>query len=236
MKQLFFLALIFTISSCSSEDVKEDSIEIHNRITEESSKKVVEKKNECALESQVISELGYSRDIDIEFPEDIIKPGELVDGATWLDKAGQHFIQVRQIVEGEFFMEGFNSELHVHHHVTCDNSKFEEVFHVKDFGGEIYKQVYYSESTLKVEDHDGDDFAETEFIYIIQPDGMDVSDIKLMMHSKGQKLPIRGKFTYEEGLQNIEKNFGEEFDEYPELKEYASSQWDAWFEKEKNKQ
>ena len=88
-------------------------------------------------------------------------------------------------------------------------------------------KVSYIEHSLKIVDLDEDGTAEVLFLYEIAPRKLAPVTLKLMLHSKGKKLSIRGTVPRrEEDKQKYQMQVDPLFSKYPErFLHYATQQW-----------
>lgn len=162
-----------------------------------------------------------------DFPAEISQKGQVVETVRFVDKAGEHIIAICELEQGQLYDQDYKSELFAAQYlITTDEIKRE--WKIWDFAQTPGSTVSYEEKTLQIEDVDGDGFAESSFFYIIASDGADPWTLKLMLHSKGKKLPIRGKiplFAYDK--QRYEKNIDDSFNAVNiKMKIYASERWE----------
>lgn len=232
MKFLRFLP-VFILIACSS--VEESDLEV-DPPTEENNEVA---DSPLSLATNAVDNIQMVAQMGVEFPDEVLAEGTLVDGAIWNDVRGLNYLVIFQMKEGEFFSDGFKSELLAHHYIKeQSDGPITELWQVRDFGGAIYKTVDYQLHTLQVKDLDSDGMAETQFIYTITPDGLDEADVKLILHSKGEKLTISGKYTYgEDGLVVSDQVIDPAFKTFPvEFKSSAVSTFDSWIEEQSNRQ
>jgi hypothetical protein len=191
-----------------------------------------------SLASNEISNLVLQSEVGIEFPQEVMKYGTLVDGALWNDQRGLNYMVIFQMKEGEFFIDGFKSELHAYHYVQKEkNDSLQELWSIHDSSGVIYKTVDYWGYSLAILDINNDGLAEVEFIYNITPDGLDERELKYNLITKGERLAIVGTWGFENDsviLMDEASSFA--FEEYPPLfKSHAQQQFENWIEREKNR-
>lgn len=230
--QLILIALVVT--SCNSTESPIEKAEVNPTSSPEKTIGTMLEKNT----KKEISNVLYNSEIGLEIPTAIQQTGTLVDAVSWEDALGTNYLHIYTHQKGEFFAQGFESELHAYHHFSDQEGSWKEQWHVKDFGGEIYRTVDYWPHSLKVVDLDNDGRAETEFIYTITPDGLDPFDVKYMLHSEGKKLPIRGQYVYQEDqLMELDKSIDQALQEKGEpFLTHAEQKWQAWAEEHPQKE
>lgn len=157
--------------------------------------------------------------------------GEIVEGRSWSDIVGTHFLVVTQKESGKFCEKGYRSELHGYEYIQM-GIKVEAAWHIQDFGGNACSKVRLLPNTMDVTDADSDGIYETCFMYEIGHDCCDPLTVKLMLHSKGTKLAIRGKVSMVDDPEEEVKEIDSAFEgKSSRLREYASKQWDSYFER-----
>lgn len=156
--------------------------------------------------------------------------GNLVEGRTYIDKAGKHTIIVCELKQGVYFEEGYRSELYAYSYLHSKDSLPKLEWQIKDFAGAIFGTIGYEKSSLNVFDLDKDGFAETSFFYTTVFEGADPWITKYMLHSKNQKYAIRGKIPVSvDDMERYEKNIDKTYNALPAFfKEYASKEWDRF--------
>lgn len=165
-----------------------------------------------------------------KFPDGVAFKGEFKEGAKWTDRNGEHYIIISQYTEGEFFSPSWKSEFYASEYLIKDG-KATLAWDIKDFAQKHFQDVAYFPQTLVVEDVDNDGLMESCFFYNIDQDGLDPMNVKMMLHTKGEKLAIRGKLPKTEADfdERYEKNVDPAFAKHHNLlKDYANEKWDAF--------
>jgi len=233
MVRLTPILFILFLFSCGSENLPsvDSDVDLQDSL-------LIESEIDQSVVTAEISNLVKQSEVGIEFPKSVMKYGTLVDGALWNDKRGLNYFVIFQMKEGEFFMDGFKSELHAYHYVTTgDNDSIIELSSVHDSSGVIYKTVDYWGYSMDVIDLDNDGLAEVEFIYNITPDGMDERDLKYVLLAGEDELSVKGRWGFDnDSIILTEQIPSVLFEQYPIVfKSHAEQQFEKWIEREKNR-
>ncbi len=167
----------------------------------------------------------------LELPEGLEIKGKVDTSLIWRDAEGRKVLVISDLTRGEFFSEGYVSQLWANCHLWKEDGSLELLWEIKDFNQEIWESPSYINRSLRLSDVDADGVAETLFLYEIAPDGMDPAQVKLMLHVRNEKYAVRGQLGVEpESFTDVEeKRFDPKYEELaPALKEYASQEWDAY--------
>jgi hypothetical protein len=159
--------------------------------------------------------------------------GKILDGASWTDKNGDNILIITQTEVRTISADESEQYLYAYHYVNHEDG-YTLLWSITDFV-RSYCDVNcdYLPGTLEITDIDKDGIAESLFLYKLD-DRCDVSPIpiKLMMHSGGKKLVIRGSIGVDvgggqrvEGEKHIDAAFKTS---PPAFKDYASEKWDKF--------
>jgi len=161
------------------------------------------------------------------YPAEITNKGQIVEAIGFKDKAGVHIVAIVELEQGQLYEENYKSEIFAAQYFVKGDSVIRE-WKIWDFAQLPGSTVSYEKGTLEVTDVDGDGLAESSFFYLIASDGTDPWTLKLMLHSKGKKLPIRGKVPlFANDKQRYEKRIDSSFNAVNEkLKLYAAKRWE----------
>ncbi|MCB9231890.1 MAG: hypothetical protein H6581_09520 [Bacteroidia bacterium] len=157
-------------------------------------------------------------------PKDLIFKGDFQAAVSWEEKGGKAWLVVSGI---DHEAEGKN-DLYVCQYKEAGGS-LNQVWEIKDFSAPG-NQVVMVNNSLQVLDLDGDGLMETSFIYHFPGLNQAAEAIKLMLHTQGKKLAIRGSNPF---LDNLipEKNIDPAVDEFPlYFKNFISGEWDEYMQ------
>lgn len=169
----------------------------------------------------------------------------------WTDAAGTH----RLIISGKYnYDEGEGKAEIFAYHYHKSRGEWTRLWKINDFvdGYGCDLQIHLFRDRIKVEDVNGDDIAETAFIYTLDNRcDASVVDTKLMLHTGETKLAIRGVSDQylgpsEEILNQVLKEQGSDpiafkacdpaFEKAdPRFKKFASRMWDELIESQDSK-
>lgn len=156
-----------------------------------------------------------------ELPTEVAFKGDFLASKSWKDKGGLNYFVVSEI----HHPREFKNELYVYQYVLSQG-KTTLVWDIKDFPTALC-MARVIENSLEILDLDGDGYMETSFIYQFQCDGLDPTVTKLMLHSKGQKLAIRGNIPVSADMGTPKKNVDPAAAQFPkEFGNFASQEWD----------
>ncbi len=227
MKKSIWILSIIVLCGCEAEPETGEDYDHNGSV--ESSQQI----DSNDLKRDTITDLATNDLAGLEFPDEVMKPGTLVDGAIWKDKRGENFLVIFQVKEGEYFAEGFKSELQAYHYVREETGREATLlWELVDSSQAIYKTVDYQIHTMKVLDLNSDGLAESEFFYTIRPDGMDSVDLNFVMHIDTERLTVQGKYGY--GSDGIEASACRmiplDTDIHLNFKEHALQSYNSWIE------
>lgn len=165
-----------------------------------------------------------------QLPSEIQYKGEIVDGAHWVDKNGEHYLIISEFTKGEPFSKGYASNIYA----TCYKKKdqqWEVYWNIKEFNQGVWESTVYTDKSLSITDLDHNGIAESCFHYRVTPDGLDPERVKVLMHVNGEKYGIRGQLGAEvESFDELEiKTIDSKFKNIaPIFQEHASQIWDNY--------
>lgn len=229
---LLLLLLAGILAACSDKASGEESTSAAPATTENATKanQTSNEEEEAPSTPDRASE-GLVQLKDLALPAGLEVNGEVDTVLHWTDREGEKYLVISELTKGEFFSEGYQAQLWASCHLVMDDDGLETLWEIKEFNQEIWEAPAYINRSVRLSDVDEDGIGETLFLYEIAPDGLDPSIVKLMFHVKGQKYAIRGQLAAEAEsfADQEEKNFDPSFSELaPELKDYASQQWDDY--------
>lgn len=156
----------------------------------------------------------------------IQKPkGTLVEAVRWTDKSGDNLIVISEYQTGNILEPGYSSELFAAQWlITAQDAQ--EVWKIKDFNY-VDGELDYTAQTLDVQDIDKDGVAESSFLYTIV--SSDKQTTKMMLHTRGTKLAIRGHWNIDIDADEPELDtitVDDLFKKYPrKFETYAQQRW-----------
>ena len=194
---LFILfSVVFTFSSCGKEsDNSNEQFGSDNSKGNESVENKVIDDSDISDKSNLadgISDLKFGKGL---VPSFLKGENQIIEAVSWNDKLGENLIVItltdERIIKGDERIK----ELLIYHYIVKDTSSevlWKSYDFVKDCPFDI--TLEFIDSSLTVTDLDGDDIAETSFMYKLSCRS-DVSpdDLKLIMHEGQDKYAIRGK-------------------------------------------
>lgn len=234
---ILLFSIAFVVSSCSKDsgNSKEESVSDNSNGNESLANKRI---NDSDISDKAnsdkpnladgISNLKFGKDL---VPSFLKNENEIIEAVKWNDKLGENLIVItltdERIIDGDDRIK----EFFVYHYIVKDTSAevlWKSYDFVKDCPFDI--TLEFIDSSLTVTDLDGDDIAETSFMYKLSCRS-DVSpdDLKLIMHEGQDKYAIRGemilKINDEEptpGKMTIDDSFN-----YTKgiFKDFAVGQW-----------
>ena len=149
--------------------------------------------------------------------------GSFQAGISFEDRNGTNYFFFSQ----KNFSRENRSDLFVYQY-TVQNDQAKLVWDIKEFGSALCS-VKMNDFSLQIIDLDADGLMETSFIYHISCDGLDPEVTKLMLHTKGNKLAIRGSFDVADKGQELTRNFDAAFNDVaPIFKHFAERQWQEY--------
>lgn len=227
--QLALVASMLFLAACGGKNTGKD---VPANGTPDSSISSLDS-SKAALPSTAADSVEVVPFVQSEIPPTAKFEGKFVDGAHWKDRSGEHWLIISCTHNGVVADPDFVWNIYA----RCyqDDGKGLSLFwEIKELNQNIWTGPDYSPNTLEIIDIDHDGIAESSFIYIIDTDGAGPAGVKLMLHVKGKKYPIRGQLAgmdYDRGKVE-EKHIDPIFKEIdPKFQAYASKKWDA-FEKE----
>jgi hypothetical protein len=138
------------------------------------------------------SQFAVEKVTNANYPVFLPSPkGKIVDAIKWSDRSGTNILVISEFKKGTTLQKGFASELFASQFLLKGGT-YDTIWKIKDFN---YKDsdIEYAPGTLKLLDIDNDGDAESLFFYTIS--SVDHQITKLILHTKGQKLVIRGYYT-----------------------------------------
>jgi len=231
---LFCLALL---AGCGKTD---------RRTSEQSTTDSAVSKTEAPSSSTPETEYGSANDLsksaggiemhkfnENDLPRSIKYQGKIVEGAYWTDKNGDNILIITQTAVRNVNSDVREQYLYAYQYVNYDDG-YSQLWNITDYVKSYCDvEAEYIPKTLEIIDLDGDDIAESLFIYKLD-DRCDVSPlpVKLMMHRGNTKLVIRGTIGVDAGggyKVKGTKNIDAAFNDVPaKFKEYASDTWDKY--------
>lgn len=233
MKSLILLVFcIFFITGCSKK----------KELTSQRSTIDTSKNNAVNVQDKTTGE-GLAKDvipsgIEIhkfnknDLPSSIKYQGKIVEGAYWTDKNGDNILIITQTGIKTINADEREQYLYAYHYINYDDG-YSKLWNITDHVRSYCDvDASYIPNSLEIVDLDGDDIAESLFLYKLD-DRCDVSPLpfKLMMYKGDTKLVIRGTIGVDAGGYKVKgtKNFDAAFDKVPaKFKDYASEKWDKY--------
>ena len=168
----------------------------------------------------------------LNLPESIHWKGKIVDGAHWIDREGEFILVISDFFRGMITDNDFISNLYA----NCfqkEGAYWKIYWGIKQFNPSTYESVNYREGTLEVLDLDGDERAESCFIYAIDQEGLDPEYPRLMLHVGGEKYTIRGTMPLDPDDYAWSKHYQMRRDPRfekinPLFRKYAVAKWNAY--------
>jgi hypothetical protein len=237
MKNLIFLVFcLFLISGCvkrdrqSGEQSEPVKIEKNDSTTTPPANKIDGGAKDVSNTSEGIEMRKFNKN---DLPSSIKYQGKIVEGAYWTDKNGDNILIITQTDRKNVNKDVREQYLFAHHYINYDDG-YSHLWSITDYV-KSYCDVdaSYIPNSLEIVDIDGDDIAESLFLYKLD-DRCDVSPIpiKLIMHKGDTKLVIRGTIGVNAGggyKVKGKKIFDAAFNNVPaNFKKYASDKWDKY--------
>jgi hypothetical protein len=116
--------------------------------------------------------------------------GKKEDSVSWIDKEGSHYFIVSISNKGEYLTENWSSEIHGNLYSKSDTGMRKD-FEIHDSAVNQQEMIYLSKS-LQRKDVDGDGKYEVWFLYYFGEDGADPVTEKMILHTDGGQLTMRG--------------------------------------------
>ncbi|MDN5199901.1 hypothetical protein QQ008_00970 [Fulvivirgaceae bacterium BMA10] len=180
--------------------------------------------------SEILAQENQFSRIEIDsIPNELNYSGVPIESIKWYDEDGLHYLIISKREVGDFFTPSWKSTIYASMYLKVRDS-YKLIWRIKDFSLNPYTKVQYFNNSIKLNDIDGDGALETSFIYGIVPDGLDPIILKLMLHTKGEKLAIRGILPQnKEDADRYSRDVDIIFSDFPEkFKIYATDRWDKF--------
>jgi hypothetical protein len=159
-----------------------------------------------------------------EIPAGISFNGSLYDAREIADAEGKHIVILSSVSSGTFGRPNYKSEIYAYKY-SYRNGEYIKDWAIKEKTPSFLVSVNFI-GKLEVLDIDGDNLAETVFMYDLTPDGLDPITRKLMLHHRNRKYAIRGEIP-QEGDRGYPRKADRAFDQLPgKVKTYALRYWD----------
>ncbi|MFZ1320692.1 MAG: hypothetical protein WAT71_03975 [Ignavibacteria bacterium] len=240
--KIFFIlfTVIFAVSSCGKDsgNSREQSGSDNSKGNESTATKEI---NDSEISEKANSDKSNLADgiSDLKFGKDLVPSflkdeNKIIEAVSWNDKLGENLIVITLTDERTIVGDERIKEFFVYHYIIKDTSAevlWKSYDFIKDCPFDI--TLEFIDSSLTVTDLDGDDIAETSFMYKLScRSDVSYDDLKLIMHEGHDKYAIRGEMILKindedpsPGSMNIDDSFNKTKIIF---KDFAIGQWNKF--------
>jgi len=164
-----------------------------------------------------------------DLPASLSYPGQFESAVYFFDQGGDNFVVFSKVVhEQEMRSDFYASQFRV----GAAGEDPEVVWDIKDFSTPLC-DIGLVPNSLQVLDLDGDNYLESCFGYYFLCDGLDPTQVKFMLHSRGQKLPLRGSVPIESGPGTPEVRLDPVLQQHPSVfRNFLAREWNEFVDNE----